>query len=115
MIGAVLLTGVFSNLAGGLLQGEGVPPQAREQVAVALEDANGQVPPDDGDTVLDGLPDIEAAELVAIAETAQVDAMKDAVTWTGGFVLVAMLVATFLPGRQKRAEAPPPEPRALLK
>ena len=97
MIGAILLTGLFSNLA------------------VALEDANEQVAPADGDKAIDALPPAEQAEFVGLVEAAQVDAMKDAVTWTAGFVLLGILVATFLPGNRKEEERPEPEPRALLK
>ncbi len=117
VIGAILLTGVFSGVSDGLLRAEGVsaPQEDRRQLAVALEDANEQVAPEDGDKAVEGLPAGEQAEFVSIVERAQVDAMKNALTWTAGFVLLAMLLATFLPGSRKQDKKPEPEPRALLK
>ena len=41
--------------------------------------------------------------------------MRDTLSWTAWFVVAGVLVATFMPGRRKEEQRPPPEPRALLK
>ena len=119
VIGAVLLTGVFSNVSDAILQAEGAAPseQEREQLAVAIEDANEKVSPEDGEKAIAELPEAQAVEVVALVERAQVDAMKRALDWTAGFIAVGVLVATFLPGNKKEEpeEIPRGEPKAMLK
>ena len=117
IIGAVLIGALFGNLATAVARSEGVDiaPAERQQLAVQLEDSLAEVAPEDGDAWIDGLPAEQQAALAADLAEAQVGAMKDALTWSAGFVLLSLLLATFLPGRSKQEHTPKPGARAALK
>ena len=117
VIGAVLLTSFYSGLTDALLRGEQieVTPQEREQLAVQLEDLVGAIAPEDGDRWLDSLSPDEQTQLVRIVDPPQIDSMRTALSWTASFVLVGVLVGTFLPGRKKQDVEVSGIPKAALK
>jgi EmrB/QacA subfamily drug resistance transporter len=117
IIGAVLLTSLYSGLTDVLLRAEQieVSPQEREQLAVELEDLAAAIAPEDGDRWLDSLSPGEQAQLAETVDPAQVDSMRTALTWTASFVLMGVLVGTFLPGRKKQDAAVSGKPKAVLK
>jgi hypothetical protein len=83
-------------------------------LAVELEDAVQGISPEAGDAFIDGLPVEESSQLIDGIQTAQVDAMSSAVSWTTWFVVIGIFIATFLPGRRKRQEKLEPAPRGEL-
>ena len=117
IIGAVLLTSLYSGLTDALLRAEQIEasPEEREQLAVQLEDLVAGIAPEDGDRWFDSLSPAEQAQLAETVDPAQVDSMRTALTWTSTFVLVGVLAGTFLPGRRKQDAEVGGVPKAALK
>lgn len=117
VIGAVFLTTVFAGITDSILQSDGIDaPQAeRAQLATALEDDLSKVSPEDGEAWFADLPEDVAVDVIGTVGAAQVDSMKAALAWTAWFVILGVLVATFIPGRRRRDEPAPRGPKPALK
>ncbi len=71
--------------------------------------------PEDGEAWFGELPSEDADAVVQVVGAAQVDSMKAALAWTAAFVVLGILIATFLPGRHRRDEPVGRGPKPALK
>ena len=115
VIGSILLVGIFSGFADGVLKAENgsATPEERQQLAVELEDAVNELSAEDGEALVKTIKDDpEISKLVA---DAYVNAQKNAFLAIAGVMLLALAVGSFLPGSQKVEASPDPGPRSALK
>lgn len=108
---------MFAGVTDSILRWDGIDaaPAERAQLATALEDNLSKVSPEDGEAWFADLPDDVAVAVVGTVGDAQVDSMKAALTWTAWFVVLGVLLATFIPGRRIRDEPARRGPKPALK
>lgn len=110
IIGAVLLTSLASNLAGGVTSSQVIPDNMKPTLSesIASQASNVELGGSGGDKQVAQLPAAVQSELSTIAKDASAKASSQAVTVTGIFLFLALLVSGFLPNTKDLEKASKP-------
>jgi len=105
LIGAIFLTSLYSGIAGSFLRLENVSvgPRAKQQMAVDLQDAVQSLKPADKAAGVAELPEDERVALNGIIEKSWDEAKRTALLAMVFFVILSMLVASFIVVKKKPA------------
>lgn len=107
VIGSILVVGVFTNVVDGLATETGttLSPEERTELSVELEDSFNSLTPPQRQESIAALPPDDQALVDEVLTDSVVEAQRTAMLAIAGFILLALLLASFLPGRRDPPES----------
>ncbi len=108
LIGAILLTGLATNLSQGIKQSPVIPAGAKQELADVVSKQTSNVEFGGGARVNNQLPEPITREIQTIGYQSTVDANKTVLAYSLLFIILGMLVSLWLP--EFRADHGKPEP-----